>query len=193
MFGADTNGKGFKVPQGCGVIQGDGVTYEGIVKILDAVLDAGFSAEARSHLAWLVCLVSAARCTCSGWSSVLYVRVCSLCVCGAVCSCPACAAAGHVQLSPAPQWSAATEACELQAVAFGMGGGLLQKVNRDTMSFATKLSHIVYADGTQRDIMKAPSGDTSKASLPGQLGAALAAMHALRVPLAAGVYKAAAE
>jgi hypothetical protein len=30
----------------------------------------------------------------------------------------------------------------LQSVAFGMGGGLLQKVNRDTMSFATKLSHI---------------------------------------------------
>ena len=48
-----------------------------------------------------------------------------------------------------------------------MGGGLLQKVNRDTMSFATKLSHIVYADGSQRDIMKAPSSDTSKTSLPG--------------------------
>ena len=48
-----------------------------------------------------------------------------------------------------------------------MGGGLLQKVNRDTMSFATKLSHIVYADGSRRDIMKAPSGDASKASLPG--------------------------
>ena len=56
----------------------------------------------------------------------------------------------------------------LQAVAFGMGGGLLQKVNRDTMSFATKLSHIVYADGSRRDIMKAPSSDTSKASLPGE-------------------------
>ncbi len=37
-----------------------------------------------------------------------------------------------------------------QNVAFGMGGGLLQKVNRDTMSFATKLSHITYADGTKR-------------------------------------------
>ncbi|CAJ0629003.1 14803_t:CDS:2 [Entrophospora sp. SA101] len=36
-----------------------------------------------------------------------------------------------------------------QNVAFGMGGGLLQKLNRDTMSFATKLSHITYADGTQ--------------------------------------------
>lgn len=50
-----------------------------------------------------------------------------------------------------------------------MGGGLLQKVNRDTMSFATKLSHIVYADGTAADIMKAPAKDSSKASLPGAL------------------------
>ena len=55
-----------------------------------------------------------------------------------------------------------------QAVAFGMGGGLLQKVNRDTMSFATKLSQVVYADGTQADIMKSPSGDTSKISFPGR-------------------------
>jgi hypothetical protein len=30
-------------------------------------------------------------------------------------------------------------------VSYGMGGGLLQKLNRDTMSFATKLNHIVYA------------------------------------------------
>lgn len=36
----------------------------------------------------------------------------------------------------------------LQSVAFGMGGGLLQRLNRDTLSLATKLSHIVYADGT---------------------------------------------
>jgi nicotinic acid phosphoribosyltransferase len=42
-----------------------------------------------------------------------------------------------------------TEAFEAEGfaadnVAYGMGGGLLQKVNRDTMSFATKLNHIVY-------------------------------------------------
>lgn len=35
-----------------------------------------------------------------------------------------------------------------QNVAFGMGGGLLQRLNRDTLSLATKLSHIVYQDGT---------------------------------------------
>ena len=58
----------------------------------------------------------------------------------------------------------------MQATAFGMGGGLLQRVNRDTMSFATKLSHIVYKDGSTADLMKAPKSDPSKASLPGILG-----------------------
>lgn len=56
-----------------------------------------------------------------------------------------------------------------QNVAFGMGGGLLQKLNRDTMSFATKLSHIVYADGSEKNVMKAPKSDTTKCSLPGRI------------------------
>ncbi|KAG2442447.1 hypothetical protein HXX76_002533 [Chlamydomonas incerta] len=54
-------------------------------------------------------------------------------------------------------------------VAYGMGGGLLQKVNRDTMSFATKLNHIIYEDGRAADIMKQPQTDTGKFSLPGVL------------------------
>ncbi|KAJ3161308.1 hypothetical protein HDU86_007090 [Geranomyces michiganensis] len=54
-----------------------------------------------------------------------------------------------------------------QNVGFGMGGGLLQKVNRDTMSFATKLSQIVNADGTERDVMKMPKTGSGKISLPG--------------------------
>lgn len=62
-------------------------------------------------------------------------------------------------------------------VAYGMGGGLLQKVNRDTMSFATKLCHIVYADGTAADTMKQPATDTGKFSLPG--GWTPAAIHTL--------------
>lgn len=99
-FGVDINSKGYKVPRGCGVIQGDGVDLEAIRKILDAVMEDGFSA---------------------------------------------------------------------QAVAFGMGGGLLQRVNRDTMSFATKLNRIVYADGRERDVMKAPLTDPEKYSLPGLL------------------------
>jgi len=51
-----------------------------------------------------------------------------------------------------------------QAVAYGMGGGLLQKVNRDTMQFATKLSHIVYADGSVREVAKMPKTDPAKVS-----------------------------
>jgi nicotinamide phosphoribosyltransferase len=57
----------------------------------------------------------------------------------------------------------------VQNVAFGMGGGLLQKVNRDTMSFATKLMYIKYQDGTERNVMKKPKTDGAKSSLPGEL------------------------
>jgi hypothetical protein len=41
------------------------------------------------------------------------------------------------------------------------------------MSFATKLSHIVYADGTAVDTMKHPVTDSSKNSLPGEEGGVL--------------------
>eukprot|EP00201_Polytomella_parva_P021489 CAMPEP_0175040196 /NCGR_PEP_ID=MMETSP0052_2-20121109/1109_1 /TAXON_ID=51329 ORGANISM="Polytomella parva, Strain SAG 63-3" /NCGR_SAMPLE_ID=MMETSP0052_2 /ASSEMBLY_ACC=CAM_ASM_000194 /LENGTH=347 /DNA_ID=CAMNT_0016302341 /DNA_START=778 /DNA_END=1821 /DNA_ORIENTATION=+ len=54
-------------------------------------------------------------------------------------------------------------------VSFGMGGGLLQKVNRDTMSFATKLNFISYGDGRCMDVMKQPVTDEGKFSLPGKL------------------------
>ncbi|KAI3429358.1 hypothetical protein D9Q98_005453 [Chlorella vulgaris] len=56
-----------------------------------------------------------------------------------------------------------------ECVAFGMGGGLLQRVNRDTLSLATKLSHIVYQDGTVVDTIKAPKSGPEKSSLPGVL------------------------
>ncbi|KAJ2548277.1 hypothetical protein EV175_004892 [Coemansia sp. RSA 1933] len=55
-----------------------------------------------------------------------------------------------------------------QNVGFGMGGGLLQKINRDTMSMAIKISSLVYADGEARDIMKFPKKGSSKVSLPGR-------------------------
>ncbi|KAF9953258.1 hypothetical protein BGZ72_005582 [Mortierella alpina] len=100
VFGCDVNQKGYKVIRGCGVIQGDGVSYQSLARILDAVLAEGYAA---------------------------------------------------------------------QNCAFGMGGGLLQKLNRDTMSFATKLCHIVYEDGTKRDVMKHPKTDADKISLPGIL------------------------
>ena len=37
-----------------------------------------------------------------------------------------------------------------QNVAFGMGGGLLQRVHRDMLSGAIKLCHVVLADGSAR-------------------------------------------
>lgn len=100
VFGHVVNGKGFKVINKAAVIQGDGIDYAVVAKILEAVLKENYSA---------------------------------------------------------------------QNVAFGMGGGLLQKVNRDTMSFATKLCHIVYEDGRERDVMKTPKTDSGKISLPGKL------------------------
>jgi len=100
VAGTVLNKKGFKVILGMGAIQGDGINYDDIKRILAKVMEANFS---------------------------------------------------------------------VQNVAFGMGGGLLQKVNRDTMSFATKLMYIKYEDGTERNVMKKPKTDGAKSSLPGQL------------------------
>jgi nicotinamide phosphoribosyltransferase len=99
-FGADVNTKGYRVLRQTSVIQGDGIGYRDIRRILRAVVDAGYSPE---------------------------------------------------------------------SVAFGMGGGLLQRMDRDTLGLATKLCHIVYADGTAADIMKAPKTSPEKGSQPGVL------------------------
>ncbi len=53
-------------------------------------------------------------------------------------------------------------------VAFGMGGGLLQKVNRDTLSFAMKASAI-RVNGHWRDVYKQPITDAGKNSKRGRL------------------------
>jgi nicotinamide phosphoribosyltransferase len=53
-------------------------------------------------------------------------------------------------------------------IAFGMGGGLLQKVDRDTQSFAFKCSSISGTFGT-RDVFKQPATDLSKKSKRGRL------------------------
>lgn len=53
-------------------------------------------------------------------------------------------------------------------VTFGMGGGLLQKVNRDTCKFAFKCSSAV-VDGEQRDVWKEPATDSGKNSKRGRL------------------------
>lgn len=53
-------------------------------------------------------------------------------------------------------------------IAFGMGGGLLQMVNRDTCKWAMKMSAIKIS-GEWRDVYKSPKGATWKASKKGQL------------------------
>ncbi len=45
VFGADVNKKGYKVPRGCGVIQGDGIDYSTLSRLLDGIIDAGYSIE----------------------------------------------------------------------------------------------------------------------------------------------------
>ena len=53
-------------------------------------------------------------------------------------------------------------------IAFGMGGELLQKINRDTMKFAMKAS-AAKVDGLWRDVYKDPITDTGKRSKKGRL------------------------
>lgn len=99
-YGATTNGRGFKVIDGAGVIQGDGIDRHVVAEILEAAMAAGYSAE----------------------------------------NC-----------------------------AFGMGAGLLQRLNRDTLGYACKLSWRQAPDGAEHDVMKVPRTDDAKASLPGRL------------------------
>jgi nicotinamide phosphoribosyltransferase len=51
---------------------------------------------------------------------------------------------------------------------FGMGGGLLQHVNRDTLEFGMKAS-AACVNGEWRDIAKSPTGDPMKRSKAGRL------------------------
>lgn len=53
-------------------------------------------------------------------------------------------------------------------ITFGMGGALLQKVDRDTLKYAMKASEI-YVDGEQRDVYKDPITDQGKYSKRGRL------------------------
>lgn len=53
-------------------------------------------------------------------------------------------------------------------IAFGMGGALLQQVNRDTNNFALKCSSII-VNGEQRDVYKQPVGSKMKVSKRGRL------------------------
>lgn len=60
--------------------------------------------------------------------------------------------------------------CKISAdnLAFGSGGGLLQKVDRDTQRFAFKCSSVT-VNGHERDVFKQPATDITKASKKGRL------------------------
>jgi nicotinamide phosphoribosyltransferase len=100
QFGGTTNAKGYQVlhPK-VRVIQGDGIDFGMLDKILAAITSAGFSAD---------------------------------------------------------------------NLAFGSGGGLLQKLNRDTQKFAFKCSSVVVR-GEERDVFKRPITDPGKDSKRGRL------------------------
>ena len=53
-------------------------------------------------------------------------------------------------------------------ITFGMGGGLLQQVNRDTLNFAMKTSS-ARVDGYWRDVYKDPITSVNKRSKRGRL------------------------
>merc|ERR1712025_1459737 len=54
-------------------------------------------------------------------------------------------------------------------IAFGSGGGLLQKMDRDTQKCAFKCSHLTFQDGTTRNVYKDPITDKGKRSKKGRL------------------------
>jgi nicotinamide phosphoribosyltransferase len=66
-------------------------------------------------------------------------------------------------------------------IAFGSGGGLLQKLNRDTQRFAFKCSSIVVGDEV-RDVFKQPITDGGKKSKAGRLKLVQDATGLLTVP-----------
>ena len=60
------------------------------------------------------------------------------------------------------------EGFAIDNIAFGMGGGLLQQVNRDTLRFAMKANALCDAAGNWRDVCKQPATDPAKGSKVGR-------------------------
>jgi nicotinamide phosphoribosyltransferase len=103
-FGYTKNAAGFKVlPPYIGVIQGDGINYQSIKRILQAMIDR--------------------------------------------------------------KWAVSN-------IAFGMGGALLQQVNRDTLGYAMK-ANAMCINREWRDIYKSPATDNQKKSKRGRQGVVL--------------------
>jgi nicotinamide phosphoribosyltransferase len=62
----------------------------------------------------------------------------------------------------------ADEGFAIDNIAFGMGGGLLQQVNRDTLRFAMKANAMLDGEGVWRDVAKTPATDPTKGSKAGR-------------------------
>jgi nicotinamide phosphoribosyltransferase len=62
----------------------------------------------------------------------------------------------------------AEEGFGLDNIAFGMGGGLLQQVNRDSLRFAMKANAMRDDTGSWRDVSKSPATDPAKGSKAGR-------------------------
>jgi len=60
------------------------------------------------------------------------------------------------------------EGFAIDNIAFGMGGGMLQHVNRDTLRFAMKANAMLGDDDVWHDVFKMPSTDPGKASKAGR-------------------------
>lgn len=60
------------------------------------------------------------------------------------------------------------EGFAIDNIAFGMGGGLLQMVNRDSLRFAMKANAMQGDQGVWHDVAKAPTTDPAKASKAGR-------------------------
>lgn len=60
------------------------------------------------------------------------------------------------------------EGFAIDNIAFGMGGGLLQQVNRDTLRFAMKANALKDAHGIWHDVSKTPATDPTKGSKAGR-------------------------
>jgi len=74
-------------------------------------------------------------------------------------------------------------------ISFGMGGALLQQLNRDTQKFAFKCSNVTVA-GEDRSVFKAPVTDEGKAQKRGRLALVRRDGHLETVHTAKGVGKA---
>lgn len=66
------------------------------------------------------------------------------------------------------------EGWSAENIAFGMGGGLIQKLDRDSLRFAMKANAREDMNGVWHDVMKRPATDPSKGSKPGRQAVVMA-------------------